>query len=434
MSLLSGCRALTPRHPLTPGGRARLTPAEIAPAERLLGPGPVAWALETAAEDLAEVVAFFADPDLPVREVGLSIQALLLDLLVTVATNEPSAVSGTRIPPMARGAARRAVPFASVMLSMRAVQQRWLGLLLASEGLARLSTAEVQSVLAVSTRVFDDQVSRFISVYPAERERVLESTVERRRMAIEGVLAGKRSDLDQLRIDLGVDLEQQHLSLVLSAHRSSLGSNLAHVVKAVADQLNASSTLLLPVGRDRLWAWLSAPSFARPVSSLDWQQLKGPAEVRCCVGQPAAGLTGFRQSHLQAADVEALTSRPRIADTAVRGTAAEVFGLHRWEDHPLTTLLLQNVERAEWFVAQVLGSLAQPGPLADEQRSTLLAYLECGQSLVRAASLLHVHRNTVVYRLRRIEEALGAPLGERATDLHCALILAQRLAIGVPAS
>jgi carbohydrate diacid regulator len=40
-------------------------------------------------------------------------------------------------------------------------------------------------------------------------------------------------------------------------------------------------------------------------------------------------------------------------------------------------------------------------------RETLLAWAEHGFHLVRTAEALHVHRNTLVYRLQKIESILG---------------------------
>jgi transposase-like protein len=47
-----------------------------------------------------------------------------------------------------------------------------------------------------------------------------------------------------------------------------------------------------------------------------------------------------------------------------------------------------------------------------------------GHSLIRTAEEQHVHRNTIVYRMRRIEELLPAPLSEQRLQIHLALRLA----------
>lgn len=47
-----------------------------------------------------------------------------------------------------------------------------------------------------------------------------------------------------------------------------------------------------------------------------------------------------------------------------------------------------------------------------EQFQTLKAYLENERSVSKTADALFTHRNTVIYRLKKIEEALGQSLDD----------------------
>ncbi|WP_214368131.1 helix-turn-helix domain-containing protein [Pseudonocardia sp. H11422] len=60
-----------------------------------------------------------------------------------------------------------------------------------------------------------------------------------------------------------------------------------------------------------------------------------------------------------------------------------------------------------------------------ELRATVLAWAEQGFHLVRTARTLHVHRNTLVYRLRKIERLLGRDLRDHrnALALHLACLV-----------
>ncbi len=55
--------------------------------------------------------------------------------------------------------------------------------------------------------------------------------------------------------------------------------------------------------------------------------------------------------------------------------------------------------------------------------ATAEAFFDCGMNLRKTADILHVHRNTLVYRLKRIEEITGHSLGdpEDSFELHLAL-------------
>ncbi|MEV2210292.1 helix-turn-helix domain-containing protein [Streptomyces sp. NPDC050997] len=50
-------------------------------------------------------------------------------------------------------------------------------------------------------------------------------------------------------------------------------------------------------------------------------------------------------------------------------------------------------------------------------RDTITAWCESGFNLVRASAALHIHRNTVVYRMHKIEQLTGRPLREHRTTM-----------------
>jgi DNA-binding PucR family transcriptional regulator len=73
---------------------------------------------------------------------------------------------------------------------------------------------------------------------------------------------------------------------------------------------------------------------------------------------------------------------------------------------------------------------ARLGPLREYDRihnahlvATLGAYFACGRSLAGAAQYLNKHRNTVLYRLRLIEEVTGIDLRDPQTELELQVAL-----------
>jgi sugar diacid utilization regulator len=85
--------------------------------------------------------------------------------------------------------------------------------------------------------------------------------------------------------------------------------------------------------------------------------------------------------------------------------AFEDLGVHR--------LLLQVPDLAELrsFAAEILGKLGgQDGQRGAELLSTLACYFRENSSPQRTARTLHVHPNTVAYRIRRIQEITGIQL------------------------
>jgi len=92
--------------------------------------------------------------------------------------------------------------------------------------------------------------------------------------------------------------------------------------------------------------------------------------------------------------------------------AAQGFGrrgLHSVTDLAGETALAGRAGLAELLSDALLGRLRPADEFHRELASTALAYLDHGQRLDRTAAALHVHPNTVRYRLRRLQELTGLP-------------------------
>jgi sugar diacid utilization regulator len=138
--------------------------------------------------------------------------------------------------------------------------------------------------------------------------------------------------------------------------------------------------------------------------------------LRAGVGTPHEGPMGLRAS---AAEARAALVAARAAGKPEGVAAHDATGVQR--------MLM------EWYasdsvrtsVHEQLAPLEELGPArAETAIRTLAVYLDEQGSVVRAAQRLHLHRNAVSYRLRRITDLLGADLGD--PDQRLALQLACR--------
>ena len=98
----------------------------------------------------------------------------------------------------------------------------------------------------------------------------------------------------------------------------------------------------------------------------------------------------------------------------------EQIGAIRIDRIDLTTWLLSHVDqrRLQQHIEEVLEPLRQSTLL-----DTLITYLAAEQNIGRTATALFVHTNTVRYRLSRIEEILGSPIGSATTVSNLVLAL-----------
>jgi PucR C-terminal helix-turn-helix domain len=99
-------------------------------------------------------------------------------------------------------------------------------------------------------------------------------------------------------------------------------------------------------------------------------------------------------------------------------------GLVRCEQHLSTLLILADEDLAAALRDRRLAPLAQLRPgQRDRIAETLLAWLQLGENATEVAQRIHVHPQTVRYRLRQIQELFGDQLRDpdRRFELHLAL-------------
>ena len=87
-----------------------------------------------------------------------------------------------------------------------------------------------------------------------------------------------------------------------------------------------------------------------------------------------------------------------------------------------TPLLLKNIEGRSDLIAKEIRALAAHDKEKDTQYcETLYHYLTCCRSLKKTCDALFTHRNTVLYRIRRMQDDFHIPLDEPA--VHADLLL-----------
>ncbi|MFY7066623.1 PucR family transcriptional regulator [Nocardiopsis changdeensis] len=119
--------------------------------------------------------------------------------------------------------------------------------------------------------------------------------------------------------------------------------------------------------------------------------------------------------------------RARELAELVRSGAVPGEGLVRWDDHLLALLLSRDPALLSAMARSRLAPLAELRPHQRERMAqTLLAWLEAGSNANEAAERLHIHPQTVRYRMRRLEELFGARLRDPGERFELELVLRAR--------
>ncbi|GAB2527553.1 PucR family transcriptional regulator [Nocardia heshunensis] len=261
-----------------------------------------------------------------------------------------------------------------------------------------------------TTRWVSTSVETLTDTYMAERERGLRAAFTQRAEIVRALLDGSDVDAETASAGLGYRLTQRHVALVLwtdEAAGEAVGL-LDRIVARYAAALGNGSLLTVPSGASALWAWIGVdgdlPDPADPAWSVD-------APVRVAVGLPAAHTAGFRGSHREAVAARHVAERARPnLPRVLPYSEVEVAYLAGADETAMRAL-----------VDRELGALAAADPQSARLRETLHAYLRVRRSPDAAAKLLGVHKNTVRYRIQRIEELLGHSLDQRGARLEIAL-------------
>ncbi|KUJ41293.1 transcriptional regulator, Fis family protein [Streptomyces albus subsp. albus] len=152
--------------------------------------------------------------------------------------------------------------------------------------------------------------------------------------------------------------------------------------------------------------------------------LRNPAGEEAALrilGRPPTGRVGVSPVYDSLRDTPKALRLARLALAGLRGRPS---GLARFDDNPVAMLVAAAPDEAGRIARAVFDRVLE---LPVEERTRLLETLECwfaaGGSAAEAGRLLYCHRNTVRYRLRRLEELTGRSLQDprAVADLGAAL-------------
>ena len=220
------------------------------------------------------------------------------------------------------------------------------------------------------------------------------------------ILEGAPITSERASTRLRYDLRRRHTAAIVWTDPGSEDTGeLDGAAEALARAAGAERPLTVIASSSSRWVWFMAPDDADPDAVR--AAIEDVPRVRVALGFPAAGIEGFRRSHLDA-----------VATQRLMYNVPGAMRVARYADVQLVALAAQDVDRAGEFVARTLGDLASASP---ELRNTVRTYIDEQFSASRAARALFAHRNTVLDRLQRAEQLLPAGLEGRGVEVGLAL-------------
>ncbi|MEV0077065.1 helix-turn-helix domain-containing protein [Nocardia neocaledoniensis] len=285
----------------------------------------------------------------------------------------------------------------------------------------QVALATAARVAGVVNGYIDQVIEGLIDIFESERRRWDARTDAARAAQVRAVLDADDLDLASAEQMLSASLRNWHQFVLLWTPPGTADPRGAlRAGTGVLATVWGRAQMAVEVDEHTRWIWLA--STARPTLDTERlvRELRALPNLSMAVGDPATGLDGFRQSFRDAQLARAVA------------VAARARGVTRHADVALAGLFADRVPDVEHWARRVLGGLMGADEAAARLRETVRVFLDARGSYTDAAARLHVHKNTVHYRVRKAEEVLGHPLTEHRLDIEVALLACAQL--GLPRS
>lgn len=369
----------------------------------------------------------------------LSEDAQLMDLQEhTVAANVETVFASIRhripiedvVPPTeslehARRMAQRGVPANAMVRAYRLGHQEVLNFVLdeiaASDMDPRWGLDVFKYFQTVSFGYIDWISQQVLNTYQQEYDRWVENRNSMRAQGVGAILGADGGDVDVLTEEIRYPLRRIHVALALWYPDGNDGDELVRMERFANHLARSLGTheppLFLSV--DHLTAWVWLPLSTHGAANVT-ERIREFAAVQqdspwIAMGNALPGIDGFRRSHEQAVDVRAVAVVSGSVDRRVM--AASDPGL------PVATLLGDDVGSVGAWVAEILGPLASDTENDERLRETLRVFLRTGSSFKAAADEMHLHSNSIKYRVNRAISRRGAPIADDRIEVEVALLL-----------
>ncbi len=256
----------------------------------------------------------------------------------------------------------------------------------------------------------DVQNAVLIDAYRREAARMQRQDLQREQSVLDALLEGRGADpeyAEEARAALEIDADDA-VACVVSLHDGALG-----------DALGPAEDRLDRLGVRARWHVRSGIYYG--LLSGDLPDEEGLVELfapfapgRMGVARSSVGVAGFAAAYQLAL---------RAAETLSRGERRVVSVSERLPE----VLLAGSPQVGPLLVAETLGPiLAMPEAQSTTLMETLAALLRHDGSPTHAAEELYCHRNTVIYRLKQIEQLTGRSLTDPRDKMLLGLALMAR--------
>ncbi|MFC9841415.1 PucR family transcriptional regulator [Rhodococcus sp. NPDC127530] len=275
---------------------------------------------------------------------------------------------------------------------------------------------EISTLVSAHVNLIAQQL---LSTYESERDAWRLRRTASRSARIHDVLAGRTVDVPPTENILGYRFGQYHLGVIIWTDNSHSTegevANLEAAATTMAEVLSACAQPLFETRNGhmaRAWIPLGRTGSVTPecLETLTDGRL---GAVAVSMGNPRYGLEGFIRTHDEANATRRVMQASRMAGLKFVQTG----------ELGAVALMCSDLTATSAWVSDLLGPLAVDDAATEQSRATLREFFRAGGSYTATAEALHMHKNSVLYRIRKIEDELGRSVRDHCLDLENALEL-----------
>ena len=268
-----------------------------------------------------------------------------------------------------------------------------------------------------TNRYIDQVIEGLIDIYEAELRRWTSRTGATRTAQLRTILENENLTDSSAEHLLGTPLSGRHQAAIVWVAPATPDPDAAlQTASRLLTEASGRSPLTMLADEHTMWAWLSGPSESLVDRGLLRERLLAHPGLRITLGSPGARLSGFRGTLREAQRAR------KVAETMSGHEQLVAF-----DEVAIAALLTDHPDDLRSWTQRVLGGLAATDESTARLRATVRCFLDANGSFTEAAARLHLHKNTVSYRIRKAEEVRGRPLGDDRLDLEVALLVCDLL-------
>lgn len=413
-------------HIRDPGPPAEITQASaVQHARDTYGDRLVNWALAVAASARATVQREMSPSRFDVfgSPTAAAIESISLDMLgvLSAQQGDPASIrmSDAQVE-VVLAAVESGVSIEPVTSGIRLLEAAWRRAAIELVVPNFAGENEIGMLYAVGERIsnaFAAIIDENARQYHESASRMFEMRLMGQRQMLERIIVGDFAKPTHAEQILGLDTGMLHACVILSArssHKATVSpSEFASFRRECEKALSSHRVAFVPQDGTSMWMLVSnqaltVPQLVRELSPI----AERTPWVIMSIGIARRDQSGIRAAHVSAEAVHA--SRRARRDAKSIATFAD-------EGH--LAVMTASGELSRWLVEEELGDLLGEGPIMHDLRHTLEVLLRNLGNIRITSEELYLHRNTIAYRLGRIETLLGRNPLERPLTTHLALQL-----------